>query len=145
VDPSLRPQSRTDQFPHGCGRFPAFNFEYHSKSGELVGQGQLWLVDLSIPQHIVVDIKRIYSGLVLYRDTLGGPPAWFANEREPSFIFKNMAYAIQTALGDGVVVRILLLFGTLSPFSLSDISKLHGLALSVGYYSPFHFVARRLW
>ncbi|KAJ7909232.1 hypothetical protein B0H13DRAFT_2661533 [Mycena leptocephala] len=54
--------------------------------------------------HIVVDIKRIYSGLVLYRDTLGGPPAWFANEREPSFIFKNMAYAIQTALGDGVVI-----------------------------------------
>ncbi|KAJ7908944.1 hypothetical protein B0H13DRAFT_2494470 [Mycena leptocephala] len=55
--------------------------------------------------HIAVDIKRIYSGLVLYRDTYpGGPLAWFANEREPSFVFKNIVYPIQTALGDGVVI-----------------------------------------
>jgi hypothetical protein len=66
---------------------------------------------------LLVDIKRIYNGLVLYHDTYpGGPSAWLANEREPSFIFKNIAYAIETALGDGVVVRILLIFGTLSPF-----------------------------
>ncbi|KAJ7836984.1 hypothetical protein B0H13DRAFT_2239914 [Mycena leptocephala] len=61
--------------------------------------------------HIAVDIKRIYSGLVLYRDTYpGGPPAWFENVRDPSFIFKNIVYHIQTALGDGVVVSIFLIF-----------------------------------
>ncbi|KAJ7909224.1 hypothetical protein B0H13DRAFT_2330524 [Mycena leptocephala] len=55
--------------------------------------------------HIAVDIKRIYDGLVLYRDTYpGGPPAWFENVRDPSFIFKNIVYHIQTALGDGVVI-----------------------------------------
>ncbi|KAJ6466026.1 hypothetical protein C8R47DRAFT_1326321 [Mycena vitilis] len=55
--------------------------------------------------HIASDIKRIYSGLVLFRDTYpGGPPAWFANGSDPSFIFKNAIYSFQTALGDGVVI-----------------------------------------
>ncbi|KAJ7708688.1 hypothetical protein B0H17DRAFT_1030505 [Mycena rosella] len=55
--------------------------------------------------HIISDIKRIYSGLVLFRDTYpGGPPAWFANVSDPSFVFKNAIYAVQTALGDGVVI-----------------------------------------
>jgi hypothetical protein len=116
VDPPLRPHSCTDQFPHGRGRSPAFDFEYHSKSGELAWSRAVWLTNRCVvPQHIAVDIKRIYSGLVLYRDTYpGGPVAWFANEREPSFVFKNIVYPIQTALGDGVVVRIFLIFGTLS-------------------------------
>ncbi|KAJ7708731.1 hypothetical protein B0H17DRAFT_971287 [Mycena rosella] len=55
--------------------------------------------------HIISDIKRIYSGLVVFRDTYpGGPPAWFANTSDPSFIFKNAVYSFQTALGDGVVI-----------------------------------------
>ncbi|KAJ6598008.1 hypothetical protein B0H10DRAFT_735018 [Mycena sp. CBHHK59/15] len=55
--------------------------------------------------HIVVDVKRIYSGLVLFRDSYpGGPPAWFANGSDPSFVFKNAVYSFQTALGDGVVI-----------------------------------------
>ncbi|KAJ7982929.1 hypothetical protein DFH06DRAFT_1171948 [Mycena polygramma] len=55
--------------------------------------------------HMASDIKRIYSGLVLYRDTYpGGPPAWFANGSDPSFVFKNAIYSFQTALGDGVVI-----------------------------------------
>ncbi|KAJ7483271.1 hypothetical protein FB451DRAFT_1029421 [Mycena latifolia] len=55
--------------------------------------------------HIVSDVKRIYSGLVVFRDTYpGGPPAWFANGSDPSFVFKNAVYSFQTALGDGVVI-----------------------------------------
>ncbi|KAJ6561216.1 hypothetical protein DFH09DRAFT_985576 [Mycena vulgaris] len=55
--------------------------------------------------HIAADIKRIYSGLVLFRDIYpGGPPAWFANGSDPSFVFKNAVYSFQTALGDSVVI-----------------------------------------
>ncbi|KAF7342247.1 hypothetical protein MVEN_01812700 [Mycena venus] len=55
--------------------------------------------------HMASDIRRNYSGFVRFRDTFpGGPPAWFANDIDPSFIFKNAVYGIQTALGDGVVI-----------------------------------------
>ncbi|KAJ6620257.1 hypothetical protein B0H10DRAFT_2021988 [Mycena sp. CBHHK59/15] len=55
--------------------------------------------------HLGVDINRLYSGLVRFRDSYpGGPPAWFANPGEQSFIFKNAVYSFQTALGDGVVI-----------------------------------------
>ncbi|KAJ7733162.1 hypothetical protein B0H16DRAFT_171379 [Mycena metata] len=55
--------------------------------------------------HIASDVKRLYSGLVRFRDTYpGGPPAWFANGSDPSFVFKNAIYTFQTALGDGVVI-----------------------------------------
>ncbi|KAJ7460674.1 hypothetical protein FB451DRAFT_1269874 [Mycena latifolia] len=69
----------------------------------MVVAASLLLVLSSI--HIVSDTKRIYTGLVLARDTYpGGPPAWFANGSDPSFIFKNIIYSFQTALGDGVVI-----------------------------------------
>ncbi|KAK7055352.1 hypothetical protein R3P38DRAFT_2499429 [Favolaschia claudopus] len=54
--------------------------------------------------HIAVDIKRIYTGLVLNRFFPGGPSAWFANGSDESFIFKNSIYSFQTAIGDGVVI-----------------------------------------
>ncbi|KAJ7063525.1 hypothetical protein C8F01DRAFT_1133354 [Mycena amicta] len=55
--------------------------------------------------HIGVDINRLNSGFIVFRDTFpGGPAAWFGNPSDPSFVFKNAVYAIQTALGDGVVI-----------------------------------------
>ncbi|KAJ6493957.1 hypothetical protein C8R47DRAFT_974892 [Mycena vitilis] len=55
--------------------------------------------------HIGCDIWRIYTGFIVVHDTYpGGPMAWFSNERDPSFLFKNVIYSIQTALGDGVVI-----------------------------------------
>ncbi|KIJ62366.1 hypothetical protein HYDPIDRAFT_176509 [Hydnomerulius pinastri MD-312] len=55
--------------------------------------------------HMVVDIIRIEEGLVLYRDTFpGGPPAFFADVAQETFVFKNAVYSLQTLLGDGVVI-----------------------------------------
>ncbi|KAJ7350733.1 hypothetical protein DFH08DRAFT_923685 [Mycena albidolilacea] len=55
--------------------------------------------------HLGVDINRLISGFIRFRDiTPGGPPAWFANPSDPSFVFKNAVYSFQTALGDGVVI-----------------------------------------
>ncbi|KAF7294682.1 hypothetical protein MIND_01005200 [Mycena indigotica] len=55
--------------------------------------------------HIGVDINRLNSGFIVYRDSFpGGPAAWFANPSEKSFVFKNAVYTLQTVLGDGVVI-----------------------------------------
>ncbi|KAJ7310001.1 hypothetical protein DFH08DRAFT_899119 [Mycena albidolilacea] len=55
--------------------------------------------------HLGVDINRLVSGFIRFRDiTPGGPPAWFANPSDPSFVFKSIVYGFQTALGDGVVI-----------------------------------------
>ncbi|KAJ6544112.1 hypothetical protein B0H19DRAFT_1169667 [Mycena capillaripes] len=55
--------------------------------------------------HMASDIKRLYSGLVRFRDTYpGGPTAFFASINDPSFVFKNAVYGFQTALGDGVAI-----------------------------------------
>ncbi|KAH7920719.1 hypothetical protein BV22DRAFT_780533 [Leucogyrophana mollusca] len=55
--------------------------------------------------HIIVDIKRLVDGLVTYRDTfLGGPPAFFADLTQETFVFKNVVYGLQTLVGDGVVI-----------------------------------------
>ncbi|KAJ6475694.1 hypothetical protein C8R47DRAFT_1052392 [Mycena vitilis] len=69
----------------------------------MVAVASLFLITSSL--HIGCDIWRLYRGFIVSRDTYpGGPAAWFANERDPSFLFKHAAYAIQTALGDGVVI-----------------------------------------
>ncbi|KAJ7769655.1 hypothetical protein DFH07DRAFT_1058127 [Mycena maculata] len=55
--------------------------------------------------HLGVDINRLNSGFIRFRDTYpGGPVAWFANPSDPSFVFKNAVYSFQTVLGDGVVI-----------------------------------------
>ncbi|OJA18399.1 hypothetical protein AZE42_09781 [Rhizopogon vesiculosus] len=55
--------------------------------------------------HMIVDIVRIEEGLVKYRDTFkGGPPAFFADVAQVTFVTKNAIYIMQTLLGDGVVV-----------------------------------------
>ncbi|KAJ7474108.1 hypothetical protein FB451DRAFT_1558338 [Mycena latifolia] len=54
---------------------------------------------------VIVDIKRVYTGLIVHRDDFpGGPAAWFENISDPSFVFKNVLYGIQTLIGDGVVI-----------------------------------------
>ncbi|KAG0695029.1 hypothetical protein DFH29DRAFT_859067 [Suillus ampliporus] len=55
--------------------------------------------------HMVVDIIRIEEGLVTYRDTFpGGPPAFFADVAQNTFVNKNLIYTLQTMLGDGIVI-----------------------------------------
>ena len=56
-------------------------------------------------QHLCIDMKRIYEGLVKYRDTFpGGPIAFFADVSQETFVSKNGIYTAHTCLGDGVVV-----------------------------------------
>ncbi|KAG1886506.1 hypothetical protein F4604DRAFT_1721975 [Suillus subluteus] len=55
--------------------------------------------------HMVVDIIRIEQGLVTYRNTFpGGPPAFFADVAQETFVIKNVIYTFQTMLGDGVLI-----------------------------------------
>ncbi|KAG2144352.1 hypothetical protein DEU56DRAFT_732818 [Suillus clintonianus] len=55
--------------------------------------------------HVVVDIIRLEDGLVKYRDTFpGGPAAFFQDISQPTFVAKNLIYALQTMIGDGVVI-----------------------------------------
>jgi hypothetical protein len=63
------------------------------------------VVDLMPFKHMIVDVARIEDGLVKYRDTFpGGPPAFFADVAQGTFVVKNVIYVMQTLLGDGVVV-----------------------------------------
>lgn len=55
--------------------------------------------------HICIDMKRVYEGLVRYRDTYpGGPIGFFSDVSQETFVSKNGIYTAHTALGDGVVI-----------------------------------------
>ncbi|TRM59077.1 hypothetical protein BD626DRAFT_409791 [Schizophyllum amplum] len=55
--------------------------------------------------HLCIDMKRVYQGLVKYRDTYpGGPVAFFSDVSQETFVSKNGVYTAHTALGDGVVI-----------------------------------------
>ncbi|KAG1746707.1 uncharacterized protein EDB91DRAFT_1267323 [Suillus paluster] len=55
--------------------------------------------------HMVVDIIRLEDGLVKYRDTFpGGSVAFFEDINQKTYVIKYMIYALQTLLGDGVVI-----------------------------------------
>ncbi|KAG1771536.1 hypothetical protein EDD22DRAFT_976864 [Suillus occidentalis] len=55
--------------------------------------------------HLVVDIIRLEDGFVKYRHVFpGGPVAFFQDISQPTFVTKNIIYALQTMLGDGVVI-----------------------------------------
>lgn len=55
--------------------------------------------------HLAVDIFRLEDGFVKHRDILpGGPVAFFQDISQPTFVTKNLIYALQTMLGDGVVI-----------------------------------------
>ncbi|KAG2137585.1 uncharacterized protein EDB93DRAFT_1231198 [Suillus bovinus] len=54
--------------------------------------------------HLIVDIIRLQDGFVKYRDFPGGPVAFFQDISQPTFVTKNLIYALQTMIGDGVVI-----------------------------------------
>jgi hypothetical protein len=55
--------------------------------------------------HIIVDIIRLENGFIKYRNTFpGGPAAFFQDISQPTFFTKNIIYAFQTMLGDGVLI-----------------------------------------
>ncbi|KAA1467252.1 hypothetical protein DENSPDRAFT_900457 [Dentipellis sp. KUC8613] len=55
--------------------------------------------------HLGIDIDRIIQGLLDNRNFVpGGPPAWFANPSEFTFVFKSCIYALQTITGDSVMI-----------------------------------------
>ncbi|KAG2336886.1 hypothetical protein BDR05DRAFT_1005484 [Suillus weaverae] len=51
--------------------------------------------------NMVLVIIGVEDGLVKYRNTPGGPNAFFADIRQETFIAKNVIYTLQTLLGDG--------------------------------------------
>ncbi|KAG2130171.1 uncharacterized protein EDB93DRAFT_89155 [Suillus bovinus] len=56
--------------------------------------------------HMVMTIIHIENGLVKYRDTwLGGPPAYFADIAEETYVIKHALYISQTVLADGVMIH----------------------------------------
>jgi hypothetical protein len=102
MDPCPWPSLVTSQPSHVRRRMFTFCSQYHSGFVRFYPR----LTAHSSRQHLGVDINRLVSGFIRFRDiTPGGPPAWFANPSDPSFVFKNAVYSFQTALGDGVVVR----------------------------------------
>ncbi|KAI0055290.1 hypothetical protein BV25DRAFT_1833279 [Artomyces pyxidatus] len=55
--------------------------------------------------HIGVDIHRIIQGLVDNRNFIpGGPPVWFEDVSQFTFVFKSAIYSFQTITGDAVVI-----------------------------------------
>lgn len=54
--------------------------------------------------HLVIDIVRLEDGFVKYHDIPGGPVAFFQDISQPTFVTKNLIYALQTMIGDGVVI-----------------------------------------
>ncbi|KAG1736985.1 hypothetical protein EDB19DRAFT_1909994 [Suillus lakei] len=60
---------------------------------------------LVLTEYRVVGIIRIEDGLVKYRDTFpGGPVAFLADVSQKTFVVKNAIIALQTLLGDGVMI-----------------------------------------
>ena len=57
----------------------------------------------------MVHIIRVMFGLILYRDTFpGGPTAYFLDVSEWTWNAKNHIYIVQSLIGDGVVVSLVL-------------------------------------
>lgn len=62
-----------------------------------------------VTQHFIIDIIRIIEALILYRDTYpGGPIAFLSDVSQWTFVSKNFVYAIQTLIGDSVIVCLVL-------------------------------------
>ena len=60
-------------------------------------------------KHLIIHIIRVMYGLILYRDTFpGGPVAYFSAVSQWTFYGKNLVYIAQTVVGDGVIVRFVL-------------------------------------
>ncbi|KAG1746712.1 uncharacterized protein EDB91DRAFT_1049197 [Suillus paluster] len=55
-------------------------------------------------KYMVVSIIRLEDGLVKYRDTPGGPVAFFEDINQKTYLIKYAIYGLQTLLGDWVVI-----------------------------------------
>ena len=102
-----------------------------------------WFRELTCGQHMIVDIIRIYEGLVEYRDTPAepyGPTGFFNDASQWSFVYKNLIYTLQTLVGDGVVVRPHVRSSLIisSSTSCSDISMFRPLAIMVDHRLSHH-------
>lgn len=93
----------------------------------------MWLCWLF--KHMVTDIIRLYDGFITLRDTFpGGPPAYFGDIAQTTFVFKQAVYIVHTFVGDVVVVRldfisnVYVLASTYIPLMISDLSVLRRLA-----------------
>lgn len=102
VDPLQTWRKSPDRF----GSNPAVDIKHCS---ELL-TSYPWCHLLNLPQHLIVDIIRLEDGFVKYRDIFpGGPVAFFQDISQPTFVTKNLIYALQTMIGDGVVVCFILI------------------------------------
>jgi len=66
-----------------------------------------WLCDSQqhASQHIIINVIRTDQGFIVQRNIYpGGPPAFFADSSQPTFVSKNSVYVVQTVLGDAVAV-----------------------------------------
>ncbi|KAH0581467.1 hypothetical protein H2248_012546 [Termitomyces sp. 'cryptogamus'] len=54
--------------------------------------------------HIGIDIHRLVDGFVKHRDTVNGPVIYFGDLGSFTWFFRNLIYALQTLLGDGIVI-----------------------------------------
>jgi hypothetical protein len=98
-------------------------------------------------QHIVVDIIRLEDGFVKYRDTFpGGPAAFFQDISQPTFLTKNILFAFQTMLGDGVLVclNFHVSWKSMGLNLEKDLSLLRRLAIRLGYHPTKPAVVLRL-
>lgn len=92
---------------------------------------------------MIVDIVRIDEGLVKLRDTFpGGPLAFFEDVAQKTFVIKNGIYALQTLLGDGVVVRLNSHLICLAN-SRIDISLLRRVAIDLDHPPSFNALVQR--
>ena len=54
--------------------------------------------------HMAGSIKVMINAFITFADRLGGPAAYFANEREPTNLFRAVVFAISILVGDSLVV-----------------------------------------
>ena len=66
-----------------------------------IGQGLVsW-----VAQYLITDITRIVEAFIVYRDAFpGGPIAFLSDVSQWTFVAKNYLYAIQSLIGDSVIV-----------------------------------------
>lgn len=83
------------------GTMWASNFK--SNTNRPIALAAILLLVLSTA-HLVIDIIRLEDGFVTHGNIPGGPVTFFQDISQPTFVTKNLLYALQTMIGDGVVI-----------------------------------------
>ena len=55
--------------------------------------------------HVAGSVKTMIDAFITFADRPGGPAAFFANERDPTNLFRKTVSALSILVGDGLVVR----------------------------------------